>query len=261
VIVLGFDTATAATAVALRLADGSTTEARDDPPPGAHPGHATRLLEMAWRLLEEAGVGWAELDRIAVGVGPGTFTGLRVGVASARGLAQSLSVGVVGVSSLQALAEAAFAQSSAADPAVRDAPPPFDAVLAVIDARRAEVFAAAYEPGAGGGSVELAAARALAPEALGELIEEAERGGRGGERRWLLLGDGALRYRPRLEEAGLTPAADSSPLHRVSAASVCAAAAREEAAGGWQEIVPDYRRRPDAELALEGAAAARRPAA
>ena len=46
-IVLGFDTSTQATAVAVRLADGQTPEARDDPPPGAHPGHATRLLEMA----------------------------------------------------------------------------------------------------------------------------------------------------------------------------------------------------------------------
>src|SRR5207249_206739 len=100
VIVLGFDTATLATAVALRRADASALEARDDPPAGEHPGHATRLLAMADELLERAGIGWEELERIAVGTGPGRFTGLRVGVATARALGQSSRAGLVGVSSL-----------------------------------------------------------------------------------------------------------------------------------------------------------------
>ena len=96
-IVLGFDTATSATAVGLMLGEGRLLEARDDPPAGGHPGHATKLLGMAAALLEQGEVGWSDLDRLAVGVGPGTFTGLRVGVATARGLSQSLRAAMVGV--------------------------------------------------------------------------------------------------------------------------------------------------------------------
>jgi tRNA threonylcarbamoyladenosine biosynthesis protein TsaB len=242
-IVLGFDTATSASAVAL-LAEGRTLRKRDDPPPGAHPGHATRLLDMARALLEQAGLGWRDLDRIAVGVGPGTFTGLRVGIATARGLAQSLDVELVGVSSLQALADGAFAQGHA------------DAVLAVIDARRGEVFAAAYERVAGLPPRELSAPRALAPARIGELAEQARRDG-GAEHRWLAIGDGAVRYRGAVERAGVPSPEPDSELHRVSAAAVCTLALAAPA--GTRSLLPDYRRRPDAELALQGAGGVVRP--
>src|ERR1700684_3399861 len=135
-IVLGFDTATPSTTVGLRLSEESARTARHDPAPAEHPGHATELLAMTAQLLAEAGVAWSALDRIAVGVGPGTFTGLRVGIATARGLAQSLSVELVGVSSLSALAREATLEGGG--------------VLAVIDARRGEVFVDPFD-----GEVEL----------------------------------------------------------------------------------------------------------
>src|SRR5437763_2036354 len=133
-ITLGFDTATHATAVGLRLADGRALCERDDPAPAEHPGHATRLLSMADELLGRAGIAWSALDRVAVGVGPGRFTGLRVGIATARGLAQALSVELACVSSLDALAAGAL--SAEQEPAC---------ALAVIDARRGEVFVSPYE--------------------------------------------------------------------------------------------------------------------
>jgi tRNA threonylcarbamoyladenosine biosynthesis protein TsaB len=263
VIVLGFDTSTPATAVAVRLADGRTIEARDDPSAGAHPGHATRLLDMAHRLLADAGIAWGAIERVAVGVGPGTFTGLRVGVATARGLAQSLSVELVGISSPRALAAGALVALEHEHPAIGTrgaqggtpgAGEPEDgapaAVLAVIDARRGEVFAAAYETGERAVPRELAPPRALAPRELASVLAQAREASGGAPRRWLAVGDGALRFRAHVHALELPMPPDSSALHRVSAAAVCALGACA-VAESLQEVVPDYRRRPDAELALE----------
>jgi tRNA threonylcarbamoyladenosine biosynthesis protein TsaB len=242
-IVLGLDTATASTTAALRLADGQTREARDDPRPGEHPGHATRLLSLAGELLGEAGLRWGELERIAVGVGPGTFTGLRVGLATARGLAQSLNSELVGVSSLRALAYGALAT------------PAQERVLAVIDARRGEVFAAAYEQDASGTPRELTSPRALAPEDIDSLITEAQANPGPANGGWLVVGDGAIRYRAQLEQnldpGSINIPADDSELHRVQGAAICALGALAPAGKPIQEILPDYCRRPDAELTLE----------
>ncbi len=248
--VLGFDTATPATVVGLRLADGTTLQARDDPPAGKRPGHATRLLPLASELLARAGLRWGQLDRIAVGVGPGTFTGLRIGVATARGLAQSLGIEVAGVSTLRVLAEAATRA-----PEVEWTQPHAQAgggasvskrgVLAAVDARRGEVFAAVYAAGE-----EVAAPRALRPEELGALpVGSAE-----GLQR-LAVGDGAVRYRGYVEALGVAVAEDSSPLHRVDAGVLCELAL-DAPAGAPEAVLPDYRRRPDAEIALERSAGA-----
>jgi tRNA threonylcarbamoyladenosine biosynthesis protein TsaB len=229
-IVLGLDTATAASAVGLATGDGRILQARDDPTAEQRPGHATRLLPLAHGLLADAGIGWGQIERIAVGVGPGTFTGLRIGVATARGIAQSLDVELVGVSSLCALALEATSEGAG--------------VLALIDARRGEVFAAPYD-----GGVELIEPQAMAPSDVGELLGQAEvRTGRGD---WLAVGDGALRYREQIEGQGVLVPGDHSPLHRIQGGAICRLG--EHAALSGAQVVPDYRRRPDAEVALEGA--------
>jgi len=278
-IVLGLDTSTPATAIGLRLPDGATLEARDDPAPGERPGHATRLLPLAARLLAQAGLRFADLSRIAVGVGPGTFTGLRIGLASARGLAQSLGAELVGVSSPRALALAAADSDEAQGMGV---------VLALIDARRGEAFAAAYAPATGdpaagehavGGppnagklpvgeppAGELAAAqgepapprelappRALAPAAFGEILRDVAATGESLSG-WIAVGNGAALHRDALLALGVRTPAEDSPLHRLSGAAICALGAAG-AARALAAVLPDYRRRPDAELALEHVAA------
>jgi tRNA threonylcarbamoyladenosine biosynthesis protein TsaB len=232
VIVLGLDTATPATVVGLRLADGRTLQARDDPEARQRPGHATRLLPLADGLLNEAKIDWRALERIAVGVGPGTFTGLRIGIATARGLAWSLGVELVGVSSLRALAQGAD----------QEAP----RVLAAIDARRGEVFVAAYE-----GGQELIAPRAVSPDGVAELLERAAIDTQAEQ--WLALGDGAILYREAFERAGMRVAEDRCEHHRIQAQAICELG--EQASASEESVLPDYRRRPDAEIALEGAQA------
>lgn len=228
-IVLGIDTATPATVVGLRLADGRTLQGRDDPDARQRPGHATRLLPLANDLLDEAHVDWSELERIAVGVGPGTFTGLRIGIATARGLAQSLAVELVGVSSLRALAQGLGQETQR--------------VLAAIDARRGEVFVAAYE-----GGQELITPQAVSPEGVAGLLQSAAIDTQAEQ--WRALGDGAILYREAFERAGVHVAEDGCERHRIQAHAICELG--EQVSANEQQVLPDYRRRPDAEIALEG---------
>ena len=216
-VVLAFDTATAATVVCAAGPGGALAERRDDPAPGARPRHAQRLLELCEDALEGIGAGWSDVTRIGAGVGPGTFTGLRIGVATARALAAARGIDVVPIATLEALALGAQ---------------PADEVLAVIDARRGEAFAAPFRAGAGA-----APPVAAPPERLAAL----------GAPGWLAVGDGAVRYRAALTAGGLDVPPDDDPRHRVAGAPL----ARLAAAGtpvAVATLVPDYVRLPDAEL-------------
>jgi tRNA threonylcarbamoyladenosine biosynthesis protein TsaB len=272
VIVLGFDTATQASAVGLRLADGRTLHARDDPAAGAHPGHATRLLSMARELLAQADLRWDELERIAVGIGPGRFTGLRVGIATARGLAQSLGTQLVGVSSLRALGLASARDAARAREAGQV---PSTGTIAVIDARRGESFVAAYpaeadfaalaESPSGGdlqASGEIAFASALRPTELSSVVAQVERRGGPPGQRWRAVGDGALLYADALRDGGVELAPPDSPLHLIGGAAICelGAAAHVALDGAPAAILPDYRRSPDAALARPAAPTQAAPA-
>jgi tRNA threonylcarbamoyladenosine biosynthesis protein TsaB len=238
-IVLGLDTATPSTVVGLRLEDGSVLQARDDPTGEERPGHATRLLPLASALLAEAGLGWRAVERVAVGVGPGTFTGLRIGVATARGIAQSLGVELVGVSSLRALAHTTHVVAKEQTVGV----------LAAIDARRGEMFVAAYD-----GELELVAPRALPPGEVRGLCEDEL--AHTGVDRWMAVGDGALRYRDAFEHCDVFVPGERATAHRIQAPAICelALGPTEPMCAGEVQVLPDYCRRPDAEIAYEQAA-------
>ena len=224
-IVLGLDTATPATVVGLLDSDAPQPlrERRHEPAAGERPQHAARLLAFAEELLTEAGLRFGDVQRIGVGLGPGTFTGLRIGVATARALAQAGGAELAGVSTLRALALAAEQQAPAGS-----------GVLAVVDARRAEVFAGGWRDGES--RLEQVA---LAPAALAERLRT------GGER-WLAVGDGAVRFRADLEGAGCLVAPDRSPLHGVAAGAICRLAIEAPQATARDLVVPDYLRPPDA---------------
>jgi tRNA threonylcarbamoyladenosine biosynthesis protein TsaB len=247
--VLGLDTATPATVVGVVPAGGAAVELRHDPEPGERPQHAARLLPLAGEALERAGLGWSDVARIGAGVGPGSFTGLRIGVATARAIARATGAQLTAVSTLEALATGAVA-GAGLDPAAVDAGEPTAAdpephgVLAVLDARRGEAFAAAW----------LGGERVLAPAALspGELAGVAGELATRGAAPWLAVGDGAARFRAQLESAAVAVPADGSPLHRVSAFEVCRLAMTAPAVAP-QALVPQYVRAPDAELAASRA--------
>jgi tRNA threonylcarbamoyladenosine biosynthesis protein TsaB len=167
--------------------------------------------------MARANVGWADLDAIAVGVGPGRFTGLRIGVATARALATASGLPLRRVSSLAALA------------AGIDAP----LRLPLIDARRGELFAALHEDGK-----QVWPPFAAPPERLIERLEE-------GGLTPLAAGDGSVRFRGLLEEAGIAVAPDDSEAHVVRALYVCRLAA-EAPDEPPEAILPDYLRDPDA---------------
>jgi tRNA threonylcarbamoyl adenosine modification protein YeaZ len=101
-LVLAFDTSAAHCAAAL-LSGDRVVASRAEP---MTRGQAERLMPLCAAMLDEAGVAWSELDRIGVGVGPGNFTGIRIAVSAARGLALGLGIPAIGVSTFDAILEA-----------------------------------------------------------------------------------------------------------------------------------------------------------
>jgi tRNA threonylcarbamoyladenosine biosynthesis protein TsaB len=237
-LILGFDTATSATTVALARGD-EIVEARHNPAPGERPGHQTMLLALIDRVLREGNASWEDVERLAVGVGPGTFTGLRIGVATARALAQARGIGVVGVSTLEALAM----QVKGSGPKTcmqAVGPDPSACILAVLDARRGEAFAAAWL-----GRERLLAPAALSPEALAAAAARLPS-------RPLAVGDGAVRFRDLLEAIGADIPPDDAAVHRVTARAHCRLATGMPV-GGPDQILPEYLRLPDAQTTAQRA--------
>jgi tRNA threonylcarbamoyladenosine biosynthesis protein TsaB len=209
VLILALDASTPVTTVALGngrevLAEISIT-AR---------GASETLLPAVHAALDLAGEDLGSVERVLAGVGPGTFTGIRIAAATARALSAGTGIPLSKNSTLDALAAPALSFSGD--------------VLAVLDAKRGQIFARRYS--AAGPSTGI---YCLRPE---ELPVEGEP---------LVVGDGALRYRGDLSTRGLIPSEDS-PLHKVTAVGHIISA--DLTPVGPEELVPIYVREPDAEV-------------
>jgi tRNA threonylcarbamoyladenosine biosynthesis protein TsaB len=231
-LLLGIETATRRVGVVLAAEDGMLARVElggyaDSGPPR----HAEQLAPAIEYCCNEVGTSLDHVSAIAVGVGPGLFTGLRVGVTTAKVLAQSLRVPMIPVPSLDLLAYP-----------LRHAR---GLVVSAIDARRSEIYYALYRPVPGGvqraSEYEIGSADDLATE-LEARGEEA-----------LLCGDGALAYAKifrDVERVELAGPAHAAPSLAALAELAVGRYQREEFCGA-DDVLPLYLRKSDAELAWD----------
>ena len=186
--------------------------------------HSQFFMPLVDEALEHGGLSMKEIDAVACAIGPGSFTGVRIGVATARGLAHAWNIQTVGVNTLDALA-----WNAAAYPGT---------VCPMLDARRQEVYTACFQ-WEGERFKRLSEYQAISVE---EAVKEA------GEA--LYLGDGAKANREAIE--GLCGAAHFIPeqlnLQRASGVAMAGQALLAEGKGGdYHSLIPYYIRRPQAE--------------
>jgi tRNA threonylcarbamoyladenosine biosynthesis protein TsaB len=244
-LVAALDTTTRLGSLAL-VRDGAVVASRVGDPAAPH---ATRLPGDLLFVLEESGLAIRDVDVFAVVAGPGSFTGLRIGIAAVQGLAYAAERPVVGVSAFDALSVAA----GVASPALVGAP-----IAMWLDAQRHEVFAAvaivSVRPESGG-LLDVECIEPPSVESPAALLE-----------RWMgrpwwpnatLAGDGTTTYRQLLLDHELGEARIVSPTPRLAPAAGLIAHQRATAGLGVlpHAVAPIYVRRPDAELARDRARA------
>ena len=216
-LILAFDSSTNDVSVALARVPDDASGGREILAEVSVPsrGASEALLPAADAALGISGSSLDEVGRILVGVGPGTFTGIRIAAAAARSLALATGAPLAKGSTLAALAAPALATAEGRD------------VLAVIDARRRQVFVQRFAADGRRGEI-------LCEYPDGLRVEGAS----------LVVGDGAVRYREALSGLGPMPD-DASPLHRVTASGLVLSADLSPVPAA--EVVPLYVREPDAE--------------
>jgi len=210
-IVLSLDTGLDACQAAV-VADGRTLAKLTEP---MRRGHQERLASLTGEVMAAAGLEFSALDRIAVTAGPGSFTGLRVGLAFAKGLALALEIPCVGVGTLQALAASA-------------SPPGADEVVAVaVDGGRGQVWLQTF-----GVDGALSDPEGLEPQAAGDRLLDL------GARTMRLIGSGAYLVADRLPTARIVPLEAPDP--------VAIAALAAQTGEPLTPPLPIYLRAPDA---------------
>ena len=214
-IVLAIDTALAACSAAV-LAGGRVLAARSEP---MVKGHQERLAMLVAEVMDEAEIGFSKLDRIGVTAGPGSFTGLRVGLAFAKGLSVALDVPAVGVGSLEALARSLPAKEAR----------PNEVVAACVDARRGQVYLQVFREGRAWDEPQAVTAE----DAVVEIQRIA------GDRHIQLAGSGAAILAPDLPRAQISSAQVPDPVVVARLASLIVEP---------KPLAPMYLRAPDAKL-------------
>lgn len=225
-MVLGIDTSTPRSSLAIVGPEGARGVISLVAPRGRH----ETVLPALEQLGSWTGVDLDQIDGIAVGTGPGLFTGMRVGIEVAKTLAQVLEVPIVGVSSLAALAFAVRTHGGA--------------IAAVIDGRRGEVFMASYRS-TDDGVERLTDPAVLTPEAASEQIHAT------GEDT-LVVGNGATLYSQVFAGASMTMAPEDRAFP--DAAAIAALAIPRFERGEHDalfDVVPTYLRKSDAEIAWD----------
>jgi tRNA threonylcarbamoyladenosine biosynthesis protein TsaB len=243
-VILAIETATSACSAAVMAADGALAAQRVDDKGQAQ---TQRLLPFVHAVLEEAGVSIGDLEAVVCGLGPGAYTGMRIGVATARALAQAAGLRLGGAPTLAAVALALAPQVAPGAP-----------LVALLDGKRREVFADVFRMDASVGADGSAGSADASPRALHEVAPLAVVAAddlSGYLDRWpgaLLGGDGAVLYADRLPTS-VTVAPDVS---RPTAAMVGRAwlAQVPGAVEGFEAVLPIYGRAPDA-ARWQGAAA------
>lgn len=224
-LVLGIETSTPQTTVALGTEQGLVASALLGPAQATH----EVVVPTVEHLLDWAGLRLSSVSGVAVGLGPGLFTGMRVGIATAKTLSQVLGVPVVGLPSLDVLAFS-----------VRHAR---RLVCATIDAKRGELFYAFYRP-APGGVARATPFEVGSPDNLAAELEAHRED-------ILVVGGGALVYRRTLEEAGshveIGPAALAFP-PAGSLVELAVPRFQREEYDRLYELSPLYMRKSDAEI-------------
>lgn len=240
-LILALDTSSARGSVAVVRAPAGGTPIAIERAGDAARSHTERLPAELMAVLHDAGATLQDVERLAVAVGPGSFTGLRVGIATIQGLALARAIPVTPVSTFEALAWHA-----------RTAGTPTDAIAAWVDAHRGEVFATLF---AADGVTTLAPPTSLAPDAT----LDAWRDALVPHARVRFIGDGAVRYRDAIAAAlgGRAVMDDAAPA--LAGAIGRIAAAEPGRAVRPHALVPLYVRRPDVELARDRRQAGAKP--
>ena len=211
--ILSIETSTSICSVAIHE-QGELLALAEIKEPGAH---AEKLLLLVDELFEKAGLSFADLDAVAVSQGPGSYTGLRIGVSTAKGIAYALEIPLIGINTLQAMA--------ASQPVA-----PGDYVVAVLDARRKEVYTQTF----GDSLQELSPIEAVVLEE-GVFASILEKG------RVYFVGDGVEKVKEEVKSANALFVADWAI--SLSAKNMGVLASEKHARQEWEDLayfVPNY---------------------